>query len=465
MNKILDVINPYTGERIESINLDDIQDLEKKVQKAAAAQPEWEKTTLPERSKLLLDFLDRLESEREELGRLLAREMAKPIREGIGECINSAEIGRGYIERAKHLYGDVLTGTTAGRERDLNFTRREALGVVTAIIPFNYPVEMFIHKLVPALIMGNTVIVKAPSSNPLTIKRLVQLAHEAEIPDNVIQFTVCERKSCAKALLANPKVAAIGLTGSTEAGIDIIKSGADTIKKVFLELGGNDPFIICEDADLDIAVQGALEGRSCNNGQVCCASKRFIVHKNVKEQFVSKLKVAVKSLVQGNPLDPDAQITCLISEEAAKQVEAQILHTVEQGGRLVCGGKRHGAFVEPTIIDEVPKDADIAVDMEIFGQVWPIISFETEGEAVAVANQSKYGLMAGILSSDIVKAFQMADQIQASGVVVNGHGTYRSNEQGFGGCKATGLGNEGVGYSLEEYSRVKTYILKEAFVK
>jgi len=319
------------------------------------------------------------------------------------------------------------------------------------------------QKSIPYMIMCNAVIVKAPSSNPLAVRRLVELAHESGVPEGVMQFTACERDLCTKHLLTNPKIAAVGLTGSTETGIQVIKSGADTIKRVFLELGGNDPFIIMEDADIDVAVQSTLEGRLYNNGQICCATKRFIVHKNIKEALVKKLKIALSELKHGSAMEPGVYITCLVTEEAAIKVEKQIQKTVAQGGRIIYGGTREGAYVCPTIIDDVPKDADVAIDMEIFGPVYPIIPFETEEEAIEIANQTKYGLSAGVLCADTVKAFNIAGKIQASAVVVNGQSTYRHNEQPFGGCKASGIGYEGVSSSLEEYSRIKTYILKGAF--
>ena len=465
MDRKLKVTNPATGELLETLILDTGEDLEKKVDIAAAAQLSWEETKLNERARLLYDFCDSIEAHKEELGELMAKEMCKPINSAMGECVDAPEIGRGYVERAKHLYGDVLTGTTGDREYDLGFTRREALGVVVGIIPFNYPVEMTLQKSIPAMIMGNTIIVKAPSSNPLTVKRLVELAHEAGIPEGVIQFTVCSRKDSTERLLTNPKVAAIGLTGSTETGIEVIKNSADTIKKVFLELGGNDSIIICEDADIETAVQEMVDGRIYNNGQICCATKRYIVHKNIKDTLVEKLKDALDAYKPGSSLEPGVINTGLVTVAAAEKVEAQIKHTVEQGGKIVYGGARQGNRVDYTIIDDVPKTADVAIDMEIFGPVWPIITFETEEEAIEISNQSKYGLSSGVLSSDTVKAFNIANRIDASAVIVNGCSSYRQNEQPFGGCKASGLGNEGVSSSLEEYSRLKTYILKGAFVK
>ena len=465
MAKMLDVTNPATNELIESIALDSGEELEKKVNAAVAAQPAWEEKVINERARILFAFCDSIEAHKEEIGLLLAKEMAKPINSGMGECVDSPEIGRGYIERAKHLYGDVFTGTTADREHDLVFTKREALGVVLGVIPFNYPVEMTVQKSMPSLIMGNSVILKAPSSNPLAVRRLVELAHEAGVPKDVIQFTVCSRSDATKHLLTNPKIAAIGLTGSTETGIEMIKSGADTVKRVFLELGGNDPFIILDDADLDDAVQNVLEGRLYNNGQICCATKRFIVPKNMKDKLVQKLKEVLSKYKRGSALEPGVLITCLVSEAAAKTVEAQIKKTVEQGGEVVYGGTREGAYICPTIIDNVPKDADVAIDMEIFGPVYPIITYETLDEAIEIANQTKFGLSSGVLSSDTVKAFQVATKLKASAVVVNGNSTYRHNEQPFGGCKATGIGYEGVSSSLEEYSVLKTYILKGAFLK
>lgn len=463
MNKTLDVINPATGELIQSIPLATGEEIEKMVECAYKAQPAWEAKPLYERAKILYDFCNNVEAHQEEVGEILANEMAKPIGQATGECVYAPEIGRGYIERAKHLYGEVLSQSSPGFENDLIFTKREALGVVAGVIPFNYPVEMVIQKSVPSMVMGNTVILKAPSANPLAVKRMVEIAHESGVPDDVLQFVACDRNVCTKHLLTNEKVAAISLTGSTEAGIEMIKAGADTIKKVFLELGGNDPLIIRGDADLDEAVQSTIDGRWENNGQICCADKRFIVHESIKDEYIKKLIKALDNQKRGSALDPDAEITCLVSEQAAAKVEKQIKLTVEQGGKLVYGGTRKGAFLEPTIIDDVPKDADVAYDMEIFGPVYPIFTFETDEEAIALANQTKYGLMAGIVTKDTVKAFEIAAKLKASGVCINGSSCYRQNEQAFGGCKASGVGNEGVSTSLEEYSRIKTYALKGAF--
>lgn len=465
MSKMLDVTNPYTGELVESIKLDTVEELKEKVAKAKAAQPAWERTPIVQRAKLIMAMIDKIEEKNEEIGTICAKEMAKPINSAKGECFDGGEIGRGNVERAKHLYGDVFTGTTGGREYDLGFCRREALGVVAAIIPFNYPIEMFFQKTTPALAMGNTVIVKAPSSNPLAVRMLVECAHEVGIPEDVIQFTACERSVSTEALLTHPDVAAIALTGSTETGVEMIKLAADSMKKTFMELGGNDALIICDDADVDTAVQEALEGRLYNNGQICCATKRYLVPESMHDEFVEKLKEKVLAIPRGDQFDPDAKAICLVTEKAAIKVEAQIKHTVEQGGTIVCGGKREGAFIEPTIIDNVSKDADVAKDMEIFAQVWPIITYKTEEEAIEIANQSSYGLSGGVLAGDTVRAFRIADQMESSAVIVNGCSCYRMNEQPFGGCKASGLGNEGVGYSPEEYSRLKTYVLKGAFVK
>lgn len=463
--KMLEVTNPATGELIEKLELDSAEVLKEKLDAAYKAQPGWERTKLVQRAKLLYAWMDAIEAHKEEIGETLAREMCKPINSAKGECVDAPEIGRGYVERAKHLYGEVFTGTTADRELDLGFTRREALGVIVGMVPFNYPVEMTIQKAVPSLIMGNTIILKAPSSNPLGVRRLVELAHEVGLPEDVIQFTVCSREDSTECLLKSPKVAAITLTGSTETGIEMVKLGAATMKKCFMELGGNDPLIITEDADIERAVQEMVDGRIYNNGQICCATKRFIVHESIKDTLVEKLKVALDAFKPGSALEPGVYNTGLVTVAAAEKVEAQIKHVVEQGGKIVYGGQRHGNRVDYTIIDNVSKDSDVAKDMEIFGPVWPIITFKTDEEAIEIANQTIYGLCSGVLSGDTIRAFNIADQIQASSVIVNGCSSYRLNEQPWGGCKASGLGNEGVASSLEEYSRVKTYILKGALVK
>lgn len=389
--------------------------------------------------------------------------MGKAISQSRAETTYAAEIGRANIEVGKHLYGQVLCDSSEGYENHTLMVRHEALGVVVGVIPFNYPVELTLQKIVPALLMGNSFICKASTSAPCCVKLLIDLAIEAGVPKEVVHFITASRKDCTENLLTNKKVACIALTGGNAAGTEVMIAAAPTIKKVFLELGGNDPLVITEEVGRDPelmvkAVEALGWGRIIeNNGQVCASPKRTIVHKSVKDAFLKCLIAFVSGLKRGHATDPSADLTRLVTEEAAKRVEEQIQHTVSQGAKIVYGGKRDGCVMDVTILDNVTKDMDVAKDLEIFGPVVPIITFETDEEAVEIANQSKYGLSAAVITRDLKKAFYFTENIESSAVYVNGSSALRHNDQPFGGCKSTGIGNEGAGYSCAEFSRLKTY--------
>lgn len=461
--KMLDIYDEYTGEVVNAVPYYNGEELHDCVERAYAAQPGWEKIPLFERGRVLYRLMELVDEHREELAMWMAKEMGKPISSGKVEVAYSADIGRGIIERAKHLYGEVLTDTSEGYENNVLFTRREALGVVIGVIPFNYPCELAIQKIAPALIMGNTIILKAPTSNPTVILRLVELAHEAGIPKDVIQYALGSREDCTEHLLKNPKVACLALTGSCEAGTEIIKCSADTMKRVILELGGNDALIIREDCANDpeqmmVAIESVIGGRIVeNSGQVCASPKRILVHRSAADKFVKGVIAAMDKIKRGSAMDPDTEICRLVSVKAAERVAAQLQTAVDQGARIVYGGTHQGAVFEPTVLVDVTRDMDIAKDTEVFGPVVNVIVFDTDEEALEIANASKYGLSSAVITKDMFKAFWFAENIEASACVVNGASALRHNDQPFGGCKHTGFSNEGAGYSPEEYSRLKCY--------
>jgi len=308
--------------------------------------------------------------------------------------------------------------------------------------------------------MGNAAILKPASVNPLTLTKYVELLVEAGVPAGVISVVHGSGDVVGKALTTNKDVDIVTLTGSTEAGIDALKNCSLHLAHSSLELGGNDAFILCEDGDIDLAVEETVWGRLYNAGQVCCASKRFLIHSAVKNEYIDKLIAKIKTLKVGYPSEIETDIGCLISEEAAIEVEEQVNKTVEQGARIVYGGRRNGAFYEPTILDGITKDMDVAIDMEIFGPVISIIEFNTIEEAIEIANQSKYGLSGSIITRDMKKAIKASEAMECGGFVVNGSSFFRSFEQPFGGWKYSGIGNEGVMTTLREMSRTKTVILK-----
>lgn len=461
----LKVTNPMDGSLVREIGLCGREDLLQIVDASVEAQKIWEDTPAYERAAKLRKFADVIMAHEPETTTLMGLEMAKPYMQAKTESIDAASLLRANAERINHLYGSVLADNTPGMEGDLVFTKREALGVMACVIPFNFPIELTFQKAAPALAAGNSVIIKAPSANPLAILSLEQMALEAGLPENVFRCIACRPADSTEALIRNPKVAGVSLTGSTEVGKEVMEAGASTLKRTFLELGGNDAFIIFDDADIDRAVDEMLAGRLENNGQVCCACKRFIVQRGIAEKLAAALAEALAKVERKEPSDPESRLTALISEKAAMEVEAQIAATVQQGAKLLCGGQRTGAFVTPAVLTEVTPDMDIAKDMEVFGPVFPIIPFETAAEAVAIANASSYGLSSGVLSADLEKAMRVAGQLKAGGAVINGSGTYRHYDQAFGGFKMSGIGREGTSVSIEEFSNLKTYVIKGAFKK
>ena len=459
--KVIQVLNPAINSLVDTVPSLTKEDTERAVEAAYVAQKEWAKTSVVQRCAIMTKFAELVLRDKDSLAKLLSDETGKPIKEAIAE-IGNIQVGvPAYVEKVKHDYGNVIyRGTEAGQENTIQYTIQQPLGVVVAIIPFNFPSDIFINKVPPALLMGNSVILKPASVNPLTLTKYVELLVEAGVPSGVISVVHGSGSVVGRTLTSHPKVDMVTLTGSTAAGIDAAKNCAEHCAHSSLELGGNDAFIICADGDIDLAVEETVWGRLYNTGQVCCASKRFLVENSVKEEFINKMVAKIQTLKVGLPSEMTTDIGCLISDEAAIEVERQVNETVAQGARIVIGGKREGAFYSPTIIDGITKDMDVAKDMEIFGPVISVIGFDTIEEAIEIANQSIYGLSAGIITRDMNKAIKVSERVEAGGFVVNGASFFRSFEQPFGGWKYSGIGNEGIMTTLREMSRTKTVILK-----
>ena len=459
--KVIEVMNPATNELVDTVPSLTKEDVEEAIKYAHEHKSEWENLSVVARCEILSKFAELVEKNKDELAKLLSDETGKPIKEAYNEIAN-IQIGvPGYVEKVKHEYGDIIyRGAEKGQENTIQYTIRQPLGVVVAIIPFNFPSDIFINKVPPALLMGNSVILKPASANPLTLTRYVELLVEAGVPAGVISVVHGSGSVVGTTLTSSKLVVMVSLTGSTAAGIDAAKNCAEHCAHNSLELGGNDAFIICADGDIDLAVEETVWGRLYNTGQVCCASKRFLVENSVKDEFINKMVAKIKTLKVGMPSDADTDIGCLISEDAAIEVEKQVNKTIEAGAKLIYGGRRKGAFYEPTILDNVTRDMDVAKDMEIFGPVIPVIGFDTIEEAVEIANQSIYGLSGSIITRDFNKAIKVSEQMECGGFVINGASFFRSFEQPFGGWKYSGIGNEGIMTTLNEMSRMKTVILK-----
>lgn len=459
--KYFDVRNPYEGTVIDTVPSASREDVDFAVKSAVIAQKNWGKVPLYERTEVIKKFIALMDEKREELAQTLTAEMGKPINEARGEIQCARDTFLSFAEKARHQYDQIIpAGCEPGTDHTVLLAVREPLGVIACILPFNFPCWSFSIKAAPAIVSGNAVVVKPASDAPLTVLMLGRLLIEAGIPDGVVQILTGGGATVGTWICEHEDVHGITLTGSTPVGILTARAAAGHLAHVTLELGGNDAFIVLEDADLDMAVEQVIGGRLSNNGQVCCSPKRYLVQESVKEEFVSKVIERIAALKHGNPKDPESQISCLVSEKAAIEVENQVNHTVRQGARIVLGGEREGARYTPTVLVDVKPDMDVAGDMEIFGPVVPVMGVKDLDEAIEIANRSRYGLGGSIFTRDPGKAVRAARELQAGGVVINGSSYFSTIEMAFGGYKHSGIGREGVSISFDEVTQLKTIVLK-----
>lgn len=453
----IDVYNPATNELIDSVPSATKEDVEGALEIARKGAAKWAEVSIDERCDIMNKAAAMLLDAKKELATILTKETGKPYADAEGEVIGAAAVFRGYAEKARHLYKEVLPNET-----DLQVVTYSPLGVVACIVPFNFPIDLYSHKVAPALVMGNSVIVKPSSEAPLANILMTDIIIKAGVCSEALQIITGKGSVVGKQLTASEKVNAISMTGSTEAGLDAYQNAAKHMARVSLELGGNDPMLVLDDADIDSAVENAVFGRMMDCGQVCAAAKRFIVHNSVKEVFTSKLVSKLEQLKIGDPFDPETQVGTLISKKACEKVKEQIDATIAQGAKCVYGGKQlEYAFFQPTVLTDVTAEMDIAKDMEVFGPVFPIIGFDTDEQAIEIANQTMYGLSSGIISNDIKRATKMAGKIDAGTVVVGGSGAYRTAELPWPGHKFSGIGGEGISITLLEMVNKKNLVLRD----
>lgn len=457
------VVNPATGEIVDTVPCATREDVTHAIDIAVEAQKAWAKVPVRERCKILHKFAYNVLERRMELGALLSRETGKPyIAEAVWEFDSVAYVFNGACEIAMHHYGSTLPiATEPGYDTDFQFTVNEPLGVIACIIPYNFPAALMSFKVAPALAAGNAVVIKAPSYDPLTVLTLCGMLVEAGVPAGLVSCLTGNGSLVGDWIVDDNRVASVNFTGSAETGISIAKTAAKHLTGYQFELGGNDPFIVCEDGDLELALKEAGD-KARNAGQCCSAAKRFLIHNSLKEEFTRRLvDEYLKPLVLGDPFDEKTTMGPVISERAAKKVIGQIAHTVDQGARVYYGGDRNGAFVEPTVLVDVTADMDVMKDMEIFGPVWPIIGFDTVEEAIALANLTNYGLSSGVFTRDMKTAARFCREIKAGYVTVNGSGGFRAAELPFGGGKKlTGNSRESLMTMMNEVTQKKSVILR-----
>lgn len=447
-----EVKNPYDGEVIDTVPIAHRQIADLAITEANNAKKSLQEMSAFKVSNKLFNVVEKLKDNREDFARLLAMEVGKPINESLVELDRSIETLKLAAEEAKRIYGEsVPLDAGLNGKGFFAFTQRLPLGVVAAITPFNYPLNLTIHKIAPAIACKNTVIIKPPTEAPLTVMKFAELLNE-EFPDGVVNTVTGFGSEVGDYLVTSPDVNKISFTGSVTTGLMISQKAG--MKKVTLELGGNDPMVVLKDADIEKAVQGVINGAFLNAGQVCMGVKRIIIEDEIADEFAEKLVVKTEELVMGNPLDKSTTLGTLISEKAAVHVEETVNNAVDDGANILTGGIRDGAFYQATVIDNVTTDMDLVVN-ETFGPVAPIIRVKNVDEAINVANDTEYGLQAGVFTNDYQNAMRCASEIEAGTVFINKQSTFRTDNMPFGGFKNSGVGKEGIKYAVEEMTKTK----------
>lgn len=457
----MDIINPNTGEKITEVPKATKEDVNRAVLEAFRMfnSKDWRGIAPAEKGRMLNRVAQMIRDRKEELAALETADTGKPVTQAMFEM----EIAARYFEFYSGV-ADKVTGETIPIQEDvLDFTKREPLGVTAHIIPWNGPLQMTCRSLAPALAVGNTAVIKPAGETPLTTLKLAEICEDAGFPAGVVNVVTGEGSEAGQALASHPKVSHITFTGSVETGITIMKTAAESITPVTLELGGKSPQIVFADADLDEAAQVVTRSITLNTGQVCSAGSRLLVERSIHQEFVKKVKEKMEALTIGAGFNnPD--IGPLISENQLKTVESFVQYAKENGAVIPTGGKRHscnlnGFYYQPTIVDAITADSKLAQE-EIFGPVLVVLPFDTKEEALEIANGTEYGLASGIWTSNINKAHWLADRINAGQVFINNYGIGTGVEMPFGGYNKSGIGREKGLEALKHYTQVKNVALK-----
>ncbi len=449
-----DVRNPATGETLATLPNMGADETRAAICAGEEAFKAWRAVTAKERSAVLQRWFRLIMEAQEDLAQILTAEMGKPLAEARGEIAYGASFIEWFAEEGKRLYGDVIPAPQGDRRI---MVIKQPIGVVGAITPWNFPNAMITRKVAPALAVGCAVVVKPAAETPLSALALAELAERAGLPKGVLNIVVgTKSRDIGGELCANQTVRKLTFTGSTEVGRILMRQCSDDIKKVSLELGGNAPFIVFDDADIDAAVDGAMASKYRNSGQTCVCANRLYVQSGVYDTFVEKLAAKVLEMKVGDGADDGVVQGPLINDEAIEKVEEHIADALSKGGELVTGGKRHslgGSFFEPTLIKNVTKDMKVARE-ETFGPVAPVFRFETEADVIAQANDTEFGLASYFYARDLARVWRVAEALEYGMVGIN-TGILSTEVAPFGGVKQSGLGREGSKYGIEDYVEMK----------
>ncbi len=450
---VIEVDNPASGAILGRVPRLGGEHTRLAIEAAHRAFPAWSQKTAKERAVVLRRWFDLMLEHQEDLARLMTLEQGKPLSESRGEVAYAAAFLEWFGEEAKRVYGDTIPGHQADKRI---VVIKQPIGVVACITPWNFPLAMITRKAGPAIGAGCTVVLKPASQTPFSALALAELAEQAGVPKGVLNVITGSAQDIGGELTSNPMVRKLSFTGSTEIGRILMSQCAGTVKKLSLELGGNAPFLVFEDAHLDAAVAGAIASKYRNTGQTCVCTNRLLVQDSVYDAFAAKLAVAVRELNPRRGLEPGSTQGPLIDDAAVQKVESHVSDAIAKGAKVLVGGHRHalgGRFYEPTILTEVTTGMAIAHE-ETFGPVAPLFRFRTEAEAIALANDTEFGLAAYFYGRDIARIWRVAEALEYGIVGINS-GLISTEVAPFGGVKQSGIGREGSKYGIDEYLEIK----------
>lgn len=459
----IEIRNPATGEVIDTVPRAGMEDVERVIEAGLKGRSEMRSLPAHRRSEILRKASDIIASRHEELSRLLCMENGKTIRQCRGEMTATQRLFQDFSEEAKRIRGETIPmDAVAGLEHMIAYTIRQPIGLIVGIIPFNYPAELFAHKIPGALAAGNAAIVKLPEQCPLTVSELGRILIEAGLPPHGLQMITGYPNEMGDRLLTHPEVGMISFTGGLHSARAIAKATAPHLKKTAYELGGVDAMFVLEDANLAAAADAVVQGRLTNGaGQICCAVKRVLVAETVFDDFLVLLLKKVEGIKMGDPLDEQTDLGPLISEKAAERVHREVLQCIEMGAKCLCGGTRRGTnFYTPTVLIDVSDEMPCMCG-EVFGPVVPISPFKDIVSAIEEVNSSPYGLQASVFSENVHCALGVAHRLQVGGVVVNGSGSFRPGNVPFGGFKLSGIGRESIKETIQEMTQETAIVLNQ----
>jgi glyceraldehyde-3-phosphate dehydrogenase (NADP+) len=454
MLKMINIYNPYDGTIIETIPESTLEDVERAIEKAEKGKKIMGEMSLFERSEILRRTAEIIEKNKEDFALTLVKEVGKTIKEARIEVRRAIEIFRLASEEAKRIHGETLPfESVLNGEKRVGYFIRVPVGIIAAITPFNVPLVLASHKIAPAIAGGNSIVFKPSTITPLTDIKLAKVLIEAGLPEEAINVVIGPGSTIGNAIVKDPRIRMISFTGSKEVGIEILKNAG--LKKISLELGSNSALILSKNGDISSAVSATIRGGYAVAGQVCISVQRVLVQREIFDEYLEKLIEEVKKIKVGDPMKEDTDMGPVISEESAKRIEEWLKEAKEMGARIVIGGKREKTLFEPTVVINVPTEAKL-FSKEVFGPVVVVNSFNKLSEAIEIANNSEYGLQAGIFTNNIEEAFYAIKKLEVGGVMINDAPSYRADFMPYGGVKGSGIGREGVKYALEEMTEIKT---------